>query len=134
VVLPGRGLDGRNEEDGRFHPQGILIARSDRPAGEDGIGIKFLGHAAGAIGQAAGFDRHGTSPRPSGPDPWAAAIAVVSSKRPSQPSSIATAASDAVPTPASTSTGTFRLFDDQANIDRILGYQGLKPDRRPPAA
>ena len=48
----------------------------------------------------------------------AAAMAVFIST-PSQPSSIAMAASDAVPTPASTSTGTFTLVDDELQVPRI---------------
>ena len=38
---------------------------------------------------------------------------------PSQPSSMAMAASDAVPTPASTSTGTLALVDDDLQVPRV---------------
>ena len=48
---------------------------------------------------------------------------------PSQPSSIATAASLAVPTPASTSTGTLGALDDQADGDQVLDAEA-RTDRR----
>ena len=48
----------------------------------------------------------------------AAAIAVFMST-PSQPSSIAIAASEAVPTPASTRTGTLRVLDDDLQIPGV---------------
>ena len=51
----------------------------------------------------------------------------------SQPSSMASAASEAVPTPASTSTGTLGLLDDQADVDAVLDAAAPSRSARRPA-
>jgi hypothetical protein len=93
--------------------------------------VELARHAAGTEGFATGLDGRAPWRGPSGPD-RAPAIAVFIST-PSQPSSIAIAASDAVPTPASTMTGTWRWSMMIEQIPRVEDAHA-RADQRWPAA
>ena len=105
----------------------VTATRSAPPAGSTD-----RRSAASACGRR---DRRAVPPRPPAfiaraisTGSLASAIAVFIST-PSQPSSIATAASLAVPTPASTSTGTLGALDDQPDGDAVLDAEA-RADRR----
>ena len=85
-------------------------------------------HPPGEERLAPGLDRRAASPRPSAPAASRPAMPVFISTA-VQPSSIATAASLAVPTPASTITGTFDVLEDDPQVVRVADAEP-RADRR----
>ena len=107
---------------------GGMISADDAGEGAGSGGVESLGHAAGELGFAACDD--GVAHRFGHEDGVGGSAMAVFMRTPSAPSSMATAASEAVPTPASTIMGTSVMrFAEDAQICGILNAEA-GADRR----